>query len=141
MSWINDEYQKLDRSRRALRRFGVTIGIAALALGSFLLWRHNRGAGWPLISVGAFLLLVAGFAPTTLKWVHRPWMMLALALGWCMTRILLTIIFFLVVTPIGLLQRIFGKRVVQTAFKTDDASYWQSKKTGRPVPADYEKQF
>lgn len=140
MSWINDEYQKLDRSRRALRRFGVTIGIAALALGSLLLWRHNRGAGWPLISVGALLLLTAGFAPTTLKWVHRPWMMLALALGWCMTRILLTIIFFLVVTPIGLLQRLCGKSPLEIGFRSGATSYWQPR-TGRPIPADYEKQF
>ena len=140
MSWINEEYQKLDRSPRALRGFGCTIGIAMLALGSFLLWRHHPGAGWTSIFLGALLLLTAGLSPALLKWVHRPWMLLAFALGWCVTRVLLTIIFLLVVTPIGLLQRVFGKRVVETAFKTGDTSYWQPR-MGRPVPADYERQF
>ena len=135
-----DEYKKLDRSRRALRRFGVTIGMALLALGSFLLWSHNRGAGWPLISLGALLLLTAGFAPTMLRWVHWPWMMLALALGWCMTRILLTIIFFLVVTPIGLLQRLCGKRPLEIGFRSETLSYWQQR-TAQPQPEDYERQF
>ena len=67
-------------------------------------------------------------------------MIAALALGWVMTRILLTIVFFLVVTPIGLLQRLFGKRAIEVDFKPDAASYWQAR-TARPAPEDYEKQF
>src|SRR3954465_2227900 len=99
MSWINDEYQKLDRSSRALRRFGFTVGFVILFLGAVLLWRH-RGAGWPLISIGTVLVLAAGLAPLTLKWVHGPWMIVSLALGWMVTRILLTMVFFFVVAPI-----------------------------------------
>lgn len=139
MSWINDEYQKLDQSSRALRRFGFTVGSAILLLGCVLLWRH-RGAGWPLISIGAVMVLVAGLAPLTLKWIHGPWMIVGLALGWIVTRILLTIVFFFVVTPIGLLQRLFGKRAIEVAFKADAASYWQAR-TSTPMSEDYEKQF
>jgi hypothetical protein len=139
MSWINEEYQKLDQSPRALRRFGFTVGSLILLLGCVLLWR-DRGVGWPLISIGTILLLAAGLAPFTLKWVHGPWMIVALALGSIVTRILLTIVFFFMVTPIGLLQRLFGKRVIEVAFKADTASYWQAR-TARPMPEDYEKQF
>jgi hypothetical protein len=139
MSLINEEYQKLDRSPRALRRFGFTVGFVFLLLGCVLLWRH-RGAGWPLVSIGAVLVLAAGLAPLALKWVHGPWMIAALALGWIVTRILLTIVFFLVVTPIGLLQRLFGKRAIEVAFEPDAASYWQPRKA-RPRPDDYEKQY
>lgn len=139
MSWINDEYQKLDRSPRALRRFGFTVGFVFLLLGFVLLWRH-RGAAWPLVSIGVVLVLAAGLAPLALKWVHGPWMIAALALGWIVTRILLTIVFFLVVTPIGLLQRLFAKRTIEVAFRTDAATYWQSR-TARPISEDYEKQF
>ena len=139
MSWINEEYQKLDRSPRALRRFGFTVGFVFLLLGCVLLWRH-RGAGWPLVSIGAVLVLAAGLAPLALKWVHGPWMIAALALGWIVTRILLTIVFFLVVTPIGLLQRLFGKRAIEVAFEPEAASYWQPR-TAHPRPDDYEKQY
>lgn len=139
MSWINEEYQKLDRSPRALRRFGFTVGFVFLLLGCVLLWRH-RGAGWPLVSIGAVLVLAAGLAPLGLKWVHGPWMIAALGLGWIVTRILLTIVFFLVVTPIGLLQRLFGKRAIEVAFEADAASYWEPR-TARPRPDDYEKQY
>lgn len=139
MSWINEEYQKLDRSPRSLRRFGLTVGFVFLLLGCVLLWRH-RGAAWPLVSIGAVLVLAAGLAPLALKWVHGPWMIAALALGWIVTRILLTIVFFLVVTPIGLLQRLFGKRAIEVAFEADAASYWEPR-TARPRTDDYEKQY
>jgi len=139
MSWINDEYQKLDRSPRALRRFGFTVGFVILLLGCVLLWRH-RVAGWPLTSIGTVLALAAALAPLRLKWVHGPWMIVSLALGWIVTRILLTIVFFFVVTPIGLLHRVFGKRVIEVAFEADAASYWQARTT-QPTPEDYEKQF
>jgi hypothetical protein len=139
MSWINDEYQKLDRSSRALRRFGFTVGFVILFLGGILLWRH-RGAGWPLVAIGTVLLLVAGLAPLRLKWVHGPWMIVSLALGWVVTRILLTMVFFLVVTPIGLLQRLLGKRLIEIAFDADAVTYWQPR-TARVTSEDYEKQF
>lgn len=139
MSWISEEYQKLDRSPRALRRFGLMVGSVILLLGCFLLWRQ-RAAGWPLISIGTVLVLAGGMVPSILKWVYAPWMIGALALGWIVTRILLTLVFFLVVTPVGLLQRLFGKRVIEVDFKADVASYWQARATC-PAPKDYEKQF
>ncbi len=137
---LGEEYRKLDRSPCALRRFGLTLGSALLLLGALLFWRHHRGAALLFAFPGGFLLILAGVAPLLLKWIHGPWMILSLALGWVMSRILLTIAFFLIVTPIGLLQRLFGKRPLEIAFRTGANSYWQAR-TARPVPADYEKQF
>ena len=89
MSWINEEYQRLDRSPRALRRFGFIVGSVLLLLGSFFLWVH-RGAGWPLISIGTVLVLAGGLAPLSLKWIYAPWMIIALALGWMLRSVLTT---------------------------------------------------
>jgi hypothetical protein len=139
MSWINNEYRKLDRSPRALRRFGYLVGSVFLLLGCVLLWRH-RGLGWPLTSVGAALVVLAALDPRTLKWVYAPWMILAAALGWIVTGVLLTIVFFLVVTPVGLLQRFFGKRAIEVARRAGPVSYWQARATP-PTQKDYEKQF
>jgi len=139
MSWINDEYQKLDRSPRALRRFGVTVGAVLLVLGGIMLWRQ-RVAGWPFLSIGVVMLLAAAVAPGILRSVYRPWMCLALALGWLMTRLLLTVLFFLVVTPIGLIQRLCGKRALEFRRKGDETTYWHPRTT-HPAAGDYEKQF
>ena len=138
MHWIKEEYRKLDRSPRALRRFGLTVGSAFLLLGLVLSWRHHRGAGWPVTSIGSLLLIAAALAPATLKYAHGPWMIVSLALGWVVTRILLTIVFCLIVTPIGLLQRLCGKRPLEFGFKSDETTYWQRRTAGQN---DYEKQF
>ncbi|MEY2496834.1 MAG: carbamoyltransferase [Verrucomicrobiota bacterium] len=138
--FLGEEYRKLDRSPRSLRRFGVTLGSALLLVGALCFWRHHRGLGLPFVSIGALLLILAGIAPRLLKWIHAPWMILSLALGWIMTRSLLTIAFFLIVTPIGLLQRLFGKRSIEIAFRNGAMSYWQPR-TAQPLPTDYEKQF
>lgn len=135
----DNEFASPDQSPASLRRFGFTLGSAAALLGAVLVWRQ-RGAGWPLISIGGILFLTAVLAPSTLRWLYRPWILLSLALGWLVSRLLLTIIFFVVITPLGWLQRILGKRQIEIAFRTDAASYWQSR-TVQPMPADYEKQF
>jgi hypothetical protein len=138
MRWINDEYQKLDRSPRALRRFGIAAGAALLLLG--ILLRPGGKAGGLFLSIGTLLLLAAAFAPWVLRYLYKPWMTLAFGLSWVVTRIILTFLFFLVVTPLGLLQRLCGKRPLELRFRSGENTYWQLRIT-HPAPADYEKQF
>ena len=139
MSWIKEEFEKLDQSSTALRKFGLLVGGVFLALGAVLVWRH-RAAGWPFVSIGGVLVVVGAVIPKALKWVHTFWMILALMMGWVVTRILLTIAFFLVVTPVGLLQRLLGKSPIEVAFRSDVGSYWETRTT-QVVPEDYRKQF
>lgn len=137
--WINAEYGKLDRSPPALRRFGVTIG-GALLLLTLLLALGGRPVSWIVGAAGSGLLLAAVFAP---KWVgptHRVWLSFSIVLGAIVTPVVLTIFFFLVVTPVGLLQRLFGKRNVDLRFPTDAASHWLAR-TPPDLPGDYEKQY
>jgi hypothetical protein len=126
-------------SRPALRRFGLTTGIAFLLLSAFVNFRH-RGAGRPLASLAVLLVLFATVAPRLLRFIHRPWMRVADFLGAISSRILLTIVFFLVVTPIGSLQRLCGKRPLDFDFKNGEASYWRPR-SGSAAPAEYENQF
>jgi hypothetical protein len=124
---------------KPLRRFGLTTGSAFLLLGAILQFRH-RPAGWPFTSIAVLLLLLSWLAPGLLRFVYRPWMRVADFLGAVMSRVLLSIVFFLVVIPIGILQRLFGKRPIDLRFRTTDATYWQ-RRTVRSSAADYEKQF
>jgi len=136
---LDEELQKLDCSVPALRRFAFTICALLVSLGAFMLWRH-RTAGWPLLSLALLLLAAAILAPSLLRFVYRPWMILALLLGSVASRIMLTFAFFLVVTPIGLLQRLCGKSALEFSLRPDQTSYWQPR-TAHRVPADDEKQF
>jgi len=59
-----------------------------------------------------------------LKPVYKAWMKVAHAISWVMTRVILTIVFYLVVTPIGLIGRVFSKEFLDRSFDRDKETYW-----------------
>ncbi len=137
LAWINAEYRKLERSPGALRKFGFTMGGILLLIALFLAFR-GREAAWVWGSVALGFLLAAGAVPGWLGPFHRVWLSLAIVLGAIMTPVILTLFFFAVVTPVGLLQRLLGKRSVELRFRTGEESYWRER-TVRD--RDYEKQY
>ncbi len=137
--WLAREYQKLDRSPRSLRKFGFTLAGAFLVLAALFALK-GRNATWISGAVGFVLLLLASVAPNALRLFHQAWLSLSIVLGALVTPIVLTFFFVAIVTPIGLLQRLFGKRELDLRFRSGEQSYW----TARPasaIPADYEKQY
>ncbi len=126
-------------TRRTLTSFALIVGGALLLIAAYQ-WR--RGAPqwvWvTLIAIAAVLLIATVVAPSLLKPVYRGWMRLGEALGWVNTRILLTLIFFLVVTPIGLLMRLFGRSPMAVARRD---SYWTDVEPHSYGDRHVEKQF
>jgi len=139
MKWIKQEVRNLDRSPRALRKFGFVIGGAFGVLS--LLSRAGHGHSTvPLFIIAIFFLTTASLAPRLLTLFHIIWMTSATVLGWVMTCVILTAVFFIVFVPLGVLQRLFGKPPIELAIRKERASYWQ-KKCEQPVRADYQRQF
>ena len=65
--------------------------------------------------------------PGKLAFLYGMWMQLAEGLGWLMTRIVLSALYFGVVTPIGFFARLFGKVFLDISFKKDAGTYWLPK--------------
>ena len=87
------------------RSFGVSVGGVLLAVAAFLWWRGRiTGAAWSG-AIGAVLLLLGLIAPKLLKWPSALWWKLAMALGYVNARVILTIAFLLVLTPIAFIWR------------------------------------
>jgi hypothetical protein len=143
-SWfaiIAEEIRAVRSDPANLRKFGLTMGIALAAFGGLFLWRGEREvAPWLFLIAAAFLLLAVLF-PKTLRPVQRAWMTLAVVLGWFMTRLLLVIIFFVGITPIALIARLFRKRFLDLGFESDRESYWEKRKPHDRGMERYESQF
>jgi hypothetical protein len=143
-SWfavIAEEVRAVKSDPAHLRKFGLTMGIALAAFGGLFFWRGERGvAPWLFLIAAAFLLL-AGLYSKALKPVQKAWMTLAIVLGWFMTRLLLTIIFFVGITPIALIARLFGKRFLDLGFEPDRESYWEKREPHDRGMERYESQF
>jgi hypothetical protein len=118
-----------DMQRRHLRRFGLVMAGALLVLTALLLWRQRPA--WPFVAGGAGLLAVLALAaPGLLGSVERAWMKIAEWLSVIMTFVLLTLAFFLLVTPLGLLRRLGGRDPLRLKLDRDTKTYWV------PVEAD-----
>src|ERR1041384_6131161 len=90
------------------RRFAVSVGGGFVAVAGGVLWRGRYGPPRVMGSVGVLLLLAGVLVPGRLGPVYRAWMGLAHALSKLTTPIFLGVVYFLVMTPIGLVRRVFG---------------------------------
>ena len=108
---------------KQLRSFGLTVGgIFALIAVWPVIIRGEDVRGWAVVAA-LFLVLPALIAPKSLFWPHKGWMELGLVLGWINTRIILGLVFFAIVTPIGLIRRWLGKDPMGRRSEPDAASY------------------
>lgn len=106
------------------RSFGLTFAGAFAALGAISLWRGGleRGA-WELgLAVG--LLAVAGFAPGMLAPLNRTWAWIGRGLSHVVTPLLILVLFYGVVTPVGLAMRAVGKDPLRLRRNRQSSSYW-----------------
>ena len=122
-----------------LRSFGITMGIILLIITGFLFYKENE-------STQIFLYIACSFIglglllPIILKPVYIVWMTFAVILGWVMTRVILSIVFYLIMTPIGLITRLLGEDFLALKRK-DSNSYWNYRDSSKELNQDYEKQF
>lgn len=91
------------------RSFGVSVGAVLLGIAAYSLWRERMFTAQIAGGIGAVLLVLGLAAPALLKWPSAVWWKLAMALGYVNARIILTIAFLIVLTPIGLLWRLLGR--------------------------------
>ena len=137
---IQADLKKLKTGTGDLRKFGLTVGGVFILLGVLLLFRH-RSSYLVFCGAGALLAAFGVIWPRALKYVYIAWMALAFTLGFVMSNVILTLFFFLFVTPIGLLARLFQKDFLARKCDKRSASYWiQCRSEVKPANT-YERQF
>jgi hypothetical protein len=107
----------------ALRKFGFAFGGGLTLLGSLLLWRDKAPA--PYVLLGAALVLaLAALLPRALRPLE--WLMsrIFLAVTSVLTYVLLTLLYLLVLTPLGLIRRLLGKDGLGLEPDPGKSSYW-----------------
>ena len=128
------------RSPAELRRFGCTVGGVFLLLGAISWWRGHTVPPLVFGTLGTLLVVPGLIAPVVLGPVERAWMAFAAVLGAINTRILLTLVYVVVVTPIGFLRR-FRDDPLDRGLGTDKTSHWVPRERQPVDPESYRKQF
>jgi Saxitoxin biosynthesis operon protein SxtJ len=91
------------------RSFGVSVGGVLLIIAAVLWWRGRMGRAETLGAIGAVLLVAGVVYPRVLKYPSAAWWQFSRVLGHVNARVLLTLFFALVLTPVGIVWRLAGK--------------------------------
>ena len=91
------------------RSFGRSVGSVLVLIGVYQFARGRPTAGVWMTSVGALLAALGTFAPAALNVPSRVWWRVSHALGWVNSRVLLSVFFFAVLTPVGVIFRLIGR--------------------------------
>ena len=137
---LKEELKHIDNSDEAVKKTGLTVGVV-LILVSFLLWYLGKTSFIYFSIIGGLFVILAIIAIPVLRPFHKLWMMLALAMGFVMSRVILTILYYLVLTPIGLLAKIVGKKFMPLGFDKNEKTYWEKRDLTDKKQIDYERQF
>lgn len=118
------------------RKFGVTVGLAFVALAGLLLWRDKQTASMVFATIGALLVVAGLVMPGQLGPIYRGWMKFAIALSKITTPIIMGIIYFGLFLVTGILRRSLGKN--QMIRTEQGGTYWITRDYTR---ANLERQF
>ncbi len=126
---------------REARKFGVILTFILLGLAVFSYWREHPGRAIAVATAAALVITCTFVAfPLWLKF-FRVWMKFAEVLSWVMTRVLLSIFFYLILTPVGFVMRLLGKAPLDLAWKDGKSTYWIDKPEIESTVERYSKQF
>ena len=135
-----EEIKNIKSEKSDLRKFGITFGVILLIIAGFLFWKEKES--FQLLFTFGVTLFILGIAiPFILKPIYWVWMIFATILGWIMTRVILSLLFYIIVTPIGLIARFFGKQFLELQWDKSKESYWNFRTNEHLKKENYEKQF
>ena len=134
-----EELNSIKSGKKDLKNFGFAIGFILLIIGLFLFVR-GKDLFVYFFSIGSVLIILGGIAPLILKPFYKIWMIFAVIIGWIMTRIILSVLFFSIITTIGIFTRLIGKDFLNLRSKNNE-SYWNIRNKEYELNQDYEKQF
>ena len=118
-----EEIKNIKSEKSDLRKFGITIGVILLIIAGFLFWKEKESFQI-LLTFGVTLCILGIVIPFILKPIYWVWMIFATILGWIMTRVILSLLFYIIFTPIGLILRFFGKQFLELRWDKSKESYW-----------------
>jgi len=113
------------------------VGAAFGVLAGVLFWRERILFAWIFSGVAGILLLAGLTVPARLGPVYRAWMSMAHAISKVTTPIFMGVVYFVVLTPTGLVMRLFGRSPI--VHRRKDDSRWQSREAGKV--GDLNRQF
>ena len=128
-------------SRRDLLMFGRLQPAFAALVGGMLYWRfHAHGLGVGIWLGGGAISALYFLIPPIRRPLYIGWMCAAFPIGFAVSHVVFAAMFYLIITPIGVVMRLLGRDPMERAFDPEAKSYWVEHDPHRD-PAQYFRQF
>lgn len=127
-------------NKHELRQFGLVVGIVSLLVSAFFFWKNIWVWNY-FLYIGCILVVFGFLLPYLLKPIYIPWMILSNIIGWIMTRVILTLLFYVILCNVAILAKIFRKKFIDLKIDKTKKSYWNNKGNEQITKEDYEKQY
>ena len=142
ISDVRQGLERLDHSKKELEKFGLSMAaiLAILAAAIFFLGSKPQNAVWLL---GGILFFLCGkfMLAQILKPLRIFWIGFSLVLGYFMSRLLLGLVFYIIITPIRVIVQLIGKDILSTKLEYEKKSYWHARSNKEKSDLDYEKMY
>lgn len=134
------EIKNIPTTPRELKRFGLMMGAILFALAAYLFWKEKESYIY-FVVVSAIFAGTGLLQPKLLRPVYQGWMTLAVIMGFVMTRVILTILFYGLFTPMALIAKLLGKDLLQQRWDKNARTYWVAREHGEFNPQSAERMF
>jgi len=137
---LKEEFKHIKETKKEFRKFGLTVGSVLVAIAVLLFYFEKPSATYFAV-IGGLLILFGAMFPNILKPINKIWMSLAIILGFIMSRVILTILFYLVLTPVAILAKIVSKKFIVLKYDKSANTYWEKRTNIHKKQIDYDRQF
>ena len=120
---MSEHKQNIQVERGSEKSFGLVFAVVFFLVGLYPLLNNKDILLWPLIIALIFLLL-SYLAPKILSVPNKLWFKLGLALGAVVAPVVMALVYFTTVVPIGLIMRLMGKDMLRQKLDKNAKSYW-----------------
>jgi Saxitoxin biosynthesis operon protein SxtJ len=128
----------MQATREELRKFAWIMMAALTVFGTIAFYRGSYRAVIYFYSIAGIFLLFGLVMPTALAPVYRVWMGFAHVLSQINTTIILSLLFYIVLTPISLIMKLTQRDVLKKKFDRTSSTYWHSHKPMKSAKEHYE---
>lgn len=123
---ILEEIKNINSNKEELKKFGITIG-AVLLLISIVLFIYEKPSAPYFMGSGMLLLIFSQLFVKVLLPFQKIWMTFAVIMGFVMTRVILAVLFYLIITPISFVSKLSQKDFLNLKIEKEKKSYWNLK--------------
>ena len=134
-----EEIKNIKSNKKELRSFGIIVGSILTIIAGILFYKENPFCDM-FFYFGAIFIFLGIFLYQILKPFYIIWMTFAVIIGWFMTRLILSILFYSIMSIVAIIAKIVGKDFLYLQSNNNE-SYWNLRDKDQEYNQDYEKQF